>query len=142
MGNAGILTAIGAIVAVGLLGVLYYCSTLAKNVYSIKVQMKDDLAYEVGKMQKFVEKEMAQRQKWIMRDLESMSGGGDASEEVQALRQEVRLELASLKEKMKKIAALQQAMAAKQKPKPQQQPQQPAMEPVFKAGGPGKSASG
>ncbi len=143
MGSTGIVTVIGALVGAGLLGVVFYVSSLARNVYAIKVRMKEDLAYEVEKMQHFLDKEMARRQKWIMRDVEDLAAGdGGAAEEVQVLRKEVQGEIAGLKDKVRKLAALQQALAAKQtKVKPQAVPE-PAMEPVFKANGPGKTATG
>ncbi|MEK9672782.1 MAG: hypothetical protein VW268_09815 [Rhodospirillaceae bacterium] len=144
MASTGILIAIAFFGALGILAVLFYASTLAKNVYVIKVQMKDDLQYEVGKMKDFVEKEMAQHQKWMMRELEGMVGGkdgGDASAEVQLLRVAMQKEPSLVNEKVRKIEALQQALAAKKK-QAQPAPQAPAMEPVFKAEGPGKKAAG
>jgi len=137
LGNAGIVI-IAVFVGIGLMGVLYYVSTLAKNVYAIKLQMKDDLAYEVGKMQDFVEKEMAQRQKWIIRDLSGASDDKlDALQaDLKALRTEIARDTAEMREKMQKLAALQQALAARQaKPQPSREP---AMEPAFKAESPGR----
>ena len=127
----------GVVVVLGMFGVLFYVSTLAKNVYAIKVQMKDDLAYEVDKMQDFVEKEMAQRQKWIIRELEGNADGKVAAlqDDLTGLRAEISRDIADLGDKLRKLAALQQSMAAKQvKPRPAEQP----MEPAFKMGGPGR----
>ena len=73
VGNAAVIAVIGAFIALGVLGVLFYVSTLAKNVYQIKIQMKDDLAYELDRLKDHVEKEMLQRQKWITRDVASVS---------------------------------------------------------------------
>lgn len=142
MGSAGIIVIVGAFVGIGLLGVLFYVSTLAKNVYAIKVQMKDDLAYEVSRMQDFVEKEMAQRQKWITREV---SGSADDKlaalrADLDALRGEINRDLEDTRDKVRKLAALQQALAAKQaKAAP---PREPALEPAFKAESPGRKSAG
>ena len=142
MGSTALIGVFGAVVIVGIFGVLYYVSTLAKNVYAIKIQMKDDLAYEVERLQDFVEKEMAQRQKWIIREL---AGSGDdklarLQDDLNGLRAEVSRDVADLGDKMRKLAALQQALAAKQAQARPAAP--PAMEPVFKAEGPGRKNVG
>lgn len=141
MGSAGIVI-IGVFVGIGLMGVLYYVSTLAKNVYAIKVQMKDDLAYEVSRLQDFVDKEMAQRQKWIEREVTAATDGKlDALRaDLDGLRGQIARDAADLRDKVQKLAALQQAMAAKQA-KPQA-PREPAMEPAFKAETPGRQSAG
>lgn len=143
MGNAGMITLIGAVVGIGLLGVLFYVSSLAKNVYAIKVQMKDDLSYEIDKMKNFVEKEMAQRQKWMMRELEGMVGDGGSADsaEIQALRTELKQEITDLREKFRKLAALQQAMAAKSTAA-QPQSNSPSKELAFKPATPPKKIAG
>lgn len=142
MGSAGIIVIVGAFVGIGLVGVLFYVSTLAKNVYAIKVQMKDDLAYEVSRMQDFVEKELAQRQKWIMREV---SGAADDKlaalrTDLAALRGEINRDMEDTRDKVRKLAALQQALAAKQA-KPQA-PREPALEPAFKAESPARKNAG
>ncbi|HBC06015.1 MAG TPA: hypothetical protein DC046_00345, partial [Rhodospirillaceae bacterium] len=79
----------------GVLGVLFYVSTLAKNVYQIKIQMKDDLAYELDRLKDHVEKEMVQRQKWITRDVASVSDAKFdlVDGEMAALKSQVRADL-------------------------------------------------
>lgn len=115
VGNAAVIAVIGAFIALGVLGVLFYVSTLAKNVYQIKIQMKDDLAYELDRLKDHVEKEMLQRQKWITRDVASVSDAKFdlVDGEMAALKSQVRADLNILDEKLRKLSALQQAMAAK-----------------------------
>lgn len=144
MGNAAVIAIIGVFVAIGILGVLFYVSTLAKNVYQIKIQMKDDLAYELERMKEYVEREMAQRQKWITRDVSGASDDRFSSldQVVMDLRTQVTLDIAQLNDKVRKLAALQQAMAAKKAQAERAADQQSAMEPVFKVDKPGRKASG
>lgn len=142
MGSTAIIAIIGIFVAIGLLGVLYYVSTLAKNVYQIKVQMKDDLGYEMERLRDHVEKEMVQRQKWITRDLTSVIDDKHAAleAEVSALTMEIKLDLADVNEKIRKLQALRQSAAAK--PARATAPAAQTMEPAFSVDSLGRMASG
>lgn len=144
MGNAAVIAIIGVFVAIGILGVLFYVSTLAKNVYQIKIQMKDDLAYELARMKEYVEREMVQRQKWITRDVAGASDDkfGSLDTAITELRSEVSQELVQLNDKVRKLAALQQAMAARKSQAQAGARQEPDMDPVFKVDKPGREASG
>ena len=115
MSSTAIIAIIGVFAAGGLLGVLYYVSTLAKNVYQIKVQMKDDLGYEMERLRDHVEKEMVQRQKWIIRDVTSTVEDKHAAleAEVSALTMEIKLDLADVNEKIRKLQVLQQSAATR-----------------------------
>ncbi|MEQ8226759.1 MAG: hypothetical protein RIA64_01640 [Rhodospirillales bacterium] len=144
MGNAAVIAIIGVFVAIGILGVLFYVSTLAKNVYEIKIQMKDDLAYELARMKEYVEREMVQRQKWITRDVAGASDDkfGSLDTAITELRSEVSQELVQLNDKVRKLAALQQAMAARKSQAQAGARQEPDMDSVFKVDKPGREASG
>lgn len=142
MGNAAVVAIIGAFIALGILGVLFYVSTLARNVYQIKIQIKDDLAYELDRLKDYVEKEMVTRQKWITRDVSGASDGKFAliDDEIAALKSQVRSDLNELDEKIRKVVALQHAMAAKQA-KPAEIDDDVVMEPAFKVDSPGRKAA-
>lgn len=137
----GVIVVIGGVVIVGVFGTLFYVSTLAKNVYAIKIQMQDQLKREIEKIEDHVDKELAQRQKWIARDAAGVADDKVATlrGEVEDLRRQVTGELAESAEKIKKILALQQALAAKQaKTAPSTDP---ALEPAFQMKPPPKTAS-
>lgn len=141
MGNTAVIAVIGAFVALGILGVLFYVSTLAKNVYQIKVQMREDLAYELDRVKNHVEKEMIQRQRWITRDVAGASDGrfAELEADIVALKTQVKLDLDGVAEKVRKLAALQHAMAAQQGKSAA--PGEPAKEPAFKLDSPGRKAA-
>ncbi|MAY65833.1 MAG: hypothetical protein CMM77_01750 [Rhodospirillaceae bacterium] len=121
---------------------LFYVSTLARNVYQIKIQMKDDLAYELDRLKDHVEKEMVQRQKWITRDVASVSDGKFdlVDGEMAALRSQVSADLNVLDEKLRKLAALQQAMAAKSARQPAET-EEPDLASAFEVDSSGRKAA-
>jgi len=142
VGNAAVITVIGAFVALGILGVLFYVSTLAKNVYQIKIQMKEDLAYELERLKEHVEKELVQRQRWITRDVAGAQDGKFVliDEEIAALKIQVKSDLDAIDEKVRKLAALQHALAAKRQAK-SAAAEDTAMEPAFTVDSPGRKAA-
>jgi len=104
----------------GLLGgiaMVAFVASLTKNIYQLKVQVQSDMDREVNALKDFVEKEMAQRNKWLMNDVQK-----DTSERLELLQGELtemenrlQADLRETREALKKISALQQAMMAKKK---------------------------
>jgi uncharacterized protein YicC (UPF0701 family) len=143
LGNAAVIAIIGAFGALGILGVLFYVSTLAKNVYQIKIQMKDDLAYELDRLKDHVEKEMVLRQRLIVRDAASASDEKIEvlSSEFAGLQAQIKQDLSDIEEKVRKLAALQHALAAKKSKAKASAADESGFDAAFELDSPGRKAA-